>query len=465
MGAAGAARLPPVPTEPRAADVGTLLRIVWRRKLVVLGTFLLFTVVTYVVTSSLPRRYESSARLIVSQPVEQQSFDAVQAAQVTARTYADILDSENIAGLVARRLPALDADVIEDTTSFEPVAETQLLRITAEGSTAQEAKRVADTYADVFVDYAGDRLTPRTGTTISVADAAPLPSAPSRPRPKLNTAFAALLGLLLGLGLAFLRERGDTRIDDVEDLERDFGLPPLARIPRRGRTQQSKAQFAEAFRMLRVSLTVSAGEGTAPRSVVFTSTSEGEGKTTATRQLALAAAEARRRVIVVEADVYRPQLSAALGGPVRAERGLTTYLIGEAELQDVILPTAVPNLWLLPSGPPATSLTAMLESERGRRLLPALHKALDLVIFDCPPLAPRADAALLAASADATILVLDLEITTRSRLRQALRMLASVEARVAGCVVNRDASGSGGAYSYAVDESVLAPPGRDPVEA
>lgn len=447
--------------EPRGVAVDdSPLRTLWRRRWIIVATVVLVTGTAAAVSKSLPPVYEASARLLVVQAAESQSFDAVQAAQVTARTYAEILGSPNLAAQVADRLGGgVTRDDIESATSFSTVPETQLLEITAEAATAEESKRIADAYAAAFEAYAGQRLEPTTKAEVRVADAAPLPDGPARPQPTLYTAFAGMLSILLGVGLAFLRERLDVRVRSAEELERDFALPPLARVPRRDKSRESRAAFSEAFRLLRVSLSLGGGDRDAPRSVVFTSTSEGEGKTTTSLYLALAAAEAGQRVIAVEADIYRPRLRAAFGHDANAPRGLTTYLGGQAELDDVLEGTAIPGVRILPAGPASRSLLGLLEGPRGHRLLEDLEARADLVVIDCPPLAPRADATLFAARADRCVLVVDLAIVTRRALANAVRTLRSIGATVQGCVLNRDAETSSSYYAYLSDE---APPERQP---
>jgi polysaccharide biosynthesis transport protein len=456
-----AATVTPVTEEARGFADDTPLRILWRRRWIVIGTAILVTATAAVVSKTLTPIYEASARLLVVQADESQSFDAVQAAQVTARTYAEILGSPNLAADVADRLgDGTTRDDVESATSFSTIPETQLLEITAEATSAAGSKRIADTYASAFEAYARTRLEPTTKAQVRLADAAPLPDGPARPQPTLYTAFAGLLSLLLGVGLAFLRERLDTRIRNAEELERDFGLPPLARVPRRDRSREARAAFAEAFRLLRVSLSLG-GEGLeAPRSVVFTSTSEGEGKTTTSLHLALAAAEAGQRVIVVEADVYRPRLRAAFGRDVNAPRGLTTYLAGEDQLDDVLEGTPIPGVQVIPAGPSSRSLLGLLEGGRGHRLLDDLHARADLVVVDCPPLAPRADATLFAARADRCVLVVDLALVNRRALTNAVRTLRSIGAQLQGCVLNRDAQTSASYYAYLADDDE--PPARPP---
>src|SRR6476661_8906045 len=122
------------------------LTVVWRRKWIVLATMVLLAAATYAYATTQQKVYETSATLLIAQPRDSQSFDAVQASQVAARTYGDVLTSPNLAETVSEALGGNPTgDTLESTVSAEPVPETQLLRLTVEAGDPREAKRIADT--------------------------------------------------------------------------------------------------------------------------------------------------------------------------------------------------------------------------------------------------------------------------------------------------------------------------------
>jgi polysaccharide biosynthesis transport protein len=423
------------------------LAVVWRRKGIVAAVFLAFAIGTAIVSKTLPKVYSTHATLFVSLPADQQSFDSVQASQALARSYADIIDSPNIAQLVADRIGGSKSKIL-DSATFEPIQETQLLEINAEDRNPDRAKQIADTYASVFIDYAQRNLR-STQATISLADAAPRPSSPARPKPTLYTLVAGILGLALGLALAFLRDHLDHRLRTSEDVELRFDTPVLARIPRRGRSDTSVTAFREANRVLRTNLQF-AGQGRQLRAVAVTSGREGEGKTTTVAQLALASAEVGQRVIVVEADFRRPALQAEFlpDGKEPLRPGLSNYLVESASLDDVIFPTARPNIDLVPAGPLPPSPSALLESRRGREAVSEFLTEADLVLIDCPPLSIGADASVIAGWVDGVIVVVDLGGSTDDNVRGALRQLEAVHANALGLVLNRDRGVEPSSYDY-----------------
>jgi capsular exopolysaccharide synthesis family protein len=236
------------------------------------------------------------------------------------------------------------------------------------------------------------------------------------------------------------------------EIEERFDVPVLGRIPRRGRSEESRAAFAEAFRILRVSF----GHVSPPDrdgTVAITSASAGEGKSTITHGLALAASEAGQSVLVIEADVHRMSQRRLFRVDIAPNApGFVDALVGEAALEDVIYPTPVPGVKLIPAGLRQMSLSSTLEGSRAAETLGALSGLADLVLLDCPPLTAGADASVLASGASAVILVMRLRQTSRPEIIQALRRLERVDARVIGSVVNADRTLPIDPYGYAEDQ-------------
>lgn len=434
------------------------LAVIMRRKALIAVTFLVFVVGAGITSKTLTKVYSTHSTLFVTLPTDQASFDSVQASQALARSYADIIGSPNIAGLVARRIGGNKGDILS-SVSFQPVQDTQLLEITAENPSPARAKLIADTYANVFIAYARTYLAANTKATISLADGAPLPTSPARPKPTLYVLIAAILGLALGVALAFLRDRLDHRLRTSEDVESRFDTPVLARVPRRGRADTSVAAFREAHRILRTNLQFAGGSEGRLRSVAVTSAREGEGKTTTTAQLVMVSAEVGQQVVAVEADFRRPALQQALlpeqEEPLRP--GFSNYLVEAATLADVLHPTQRPNIDLIPAGPLPPSPSALLESRRGGDAIHEILEDADFVVVDCPPLNVGADASVLADWVDGVIVVVDLGRSTDRAVRDALRQLEAVQARVLGLVLNRDRSVEPSSYDY----YIAAPPSKE----
>jgi succinoglycan biosynthesis transport protein ExoP len=425
------------------------LAVLWRQRVVIAVVFISCMLAGVVLSTALPKVYSARSTLLVTVPGgENRSFDAVQASQTVAHTYAVILKSRTVSGLVARRLgDGSSPGALKAAIDARPQLGTQLLTIEAEASSARKAQRIANAYAGEFTAFAGRHLTRTTDSRITVAEPAVLPSSPARPRPVLYLLALGLFGLALGVGLAFLRQRLDHRLRSLEDVETQLDLPVLARVPVRGNSDGSAVAFGEAFHVLRTNLRF-ARPWSELGSIAVTSAGASEGKTTASIQLAVASQQVGLDVVLVEADLRRPSLHErglpATNGQRRA--GLVDYLIGAVELDDVLEATEWPPLRVIPAGPVPPSPPPLLESPRGRELVGELLERCDLVVVDCPHVSAGADASLIARWVDGVVLVVDLKRSTSRSVQAALTQLDAVQAEPLGLVLNRDRGAGGRAY-------------------
>lgn len=416
------------------------LNILWRRKWVVVATFAIFVVVGGVISKVLPKVYSATDSLVVVQKENSATFDAVQAAQVTARTYSDIVSAPVIAGTVARQLGGGETQgSVSSAVSVSPVSETQLLRITAEDRSARKAQELANTYASAVIEYIRVNVGPTVGASVALASPATRPASPSRPRPTLYVLVAAILGLCFGVGGAFLAERLDTGLRSADEVRERFDELILARMPRRGNTEASANAFKEAFGLLRTNLSF-ASPDKPPRVIAVTSAREGEGKTTCVAQIASAMAEVGLRVIVVDCDFRRPALQKAVvpSSPQPLRPGLSNHLLGGCSLEEIVHPSDSQGVEFVPTGPLPPSPAAFLESHRVEPALHALADRVDLVLIDCPPMSAGADASVLAGRVDGVMVVVDLAGSDERSVREVLRQLKTVRALVLGFVLNRD---------------------------
>lgn len=346
------------------------------------------------------------------------------------------------------------------------------------------------------------------------------PRSPTSPKPMRDALLGGFLGLLLGLGIAFLREHLDDRVRSREDVEAITGLPVLAELPfdqgsakdpaRLAVLTQPRGALSEATRSLRTSIGF-LGVETPLRRVLVTSAEKGDGKSLVSANLAATYAQAGFRTILVDADLRNPRLHAVLGGYDRellaageSLDGLSSLVTalasgpsvsartnggngnangnghangngnGKEHVDDVFVPTdpthrralvqaallrtAVPNLLFLPAGPPPPNPAELLGSRFTVEILEALSQIADVVILDVPPLLPVTDAAVLAPRVDGVVMVAAVGEAHRSALRRARTALGD-GTRVLGVVVNKvtDAVGYYGDYSAPVEDD---PPAR-----
>jgi capsular exopolysaccharide synthesis family protein len=268
-------------------------------------------------------------------------------------------------------------------------------------------------------------------------------SKPVKPSKPMTLAAAGLLGWLLGMALAFFREHRDDRLRTPEQAAALLGLPILGRVPT-GRThlgwagrsslphRQAPAAVTEAFRDIRAA--VQFGPARNAKALLIASPSVGDGKSTVASNLALALAQAGTRTLLLDCHYRHPvqnRIFDLAGSP-----GLCAALSGHEKLVNVILPTHVPNLYVLPWGPPLPDSGSLLMGSRFDAILRSLRETFDRIIIDSPPLHDFSDSKVLAASADATLLVVRMNYSSRVLAQASLGEFLKVGAAVAGLIVN-----------------------------
>jgi capsular exopolysaccharide synthesis family protein len=287
-----------------------------------------------------------------------------------------------------------------------------------------------------------------------------------------NVALGIVLGLLLGVGLAFLLERLDRRIRDPKEFEEIFDRPLLASIPesralaRGGPAQHENLPTGEqeAFRMLRANLRYFSVDRPV-KSVLVTSAAPGDGKSTVSWNLGLAAAGTGAKVLLMETDLRHPSLAASAGLLAPAP-GLSTVLAGQIEFAEVVQAVMVPNhhagrapdrmMDVVVAGPIPPNPVDLIESERMRAVLREAEERYDLVVVDTPPTSVVSDAIPLIREVSGVIVVTRLGKSTRESVAQLRNQLVHLNAPTLGVVVNAfksDHGGYGYGYGYGYESS------------
>jgi capsular exopolysaccharide synthesis family protein len=296
--------------------------------------------------------------------------------------------------------------------------------------------------------------------TIRVVNPASPPDGAASPQKKLSLIAGLIAGLVLGVGGAFGLHALDPRLRREDQLRRLFRVPILARIPVESRPkpgalppdQLAPATF-EAYRTLRASLAASLGTDFRTGSVLVTGSSPGEGKSTTAINLAHAFVAAGNKVILIEADVHRPTVGAALG--VRPRFGLSSVLIRQVALEDALVTTEQygPDLQLLLVDRPGLATADRLSLPTARQLIADAERLADYVIVDSPPLTEVVDALPLAQEVQAVLCVARLGRTKLRKLAELGEILVQNELKPVGvALVGVERSGSG--YYYAAQSEI-----------
>ena len=277
--------------------------------------------------------------------------------------------------------------------------------------------------------------------------------APVSPHPLRN----ALLGFVVGLGIAaalivFMEYLDDSfhSIDEIGDVT---GLPLLGAVRKyEGSAEEMgnvasrmpRTAIAEAYRVARANIQF-ADTGDHLKVILVTSARDGEGKTTTANNLATTFALAGQRVLLVDSDLRRPGLTKIW--KLRDNEGVSAVLLDPDA--DVICPTDVVGLSVVPCGALPPNPAELLSSNAMREWIDAMERRFDLIILDTPPVLSVADTRILATLADGVILVLDPALTTRRMVKQARMAVDNVGGRILGIMLNRDVMrGEGYYYNY-----------------
>jgi polysaccharide biosynthesis transport protein len=331
---------------------------------------------------------------------------------------------------------------------------SQALQLTS----LEDALKRTEHDCDILEDRMKElNLTEEVGSmNVSIMDVAAPSSNPSYPVHSQFLAAGVFLGALTGLGLAWLRDLLDHRIRTIEEMGEVLQLPVLGVLPYfgdgRGDAQAGqlvatspRSMAAETVRTLRTAIHFGLG-GAQSKTFCVTSPSPGDGKSTVASNLAIAMAQAGQRVLLIDADLRKPTQHKIF--EVNPERGLGSVLAERRPVEEGIVPAVVDSLDLLPCGPCPANPVELLNNGFFAELLDQLKDRYDKIVIDSPPVMPVADARVIAAMTDATILVLRAEHSTRRLSIAARNELWRVRAPRLGLVVNRVPTGSQSSYNY-----------------
>ncbi len=334
---------------------------------------------------------------------------------------------------------------------------TVLITIAVNDGSPVQAAAIAHAVASSLISTVDDLEKPTDGgaspVKLSVVTPATAPPSPASPNLKINLALGLILGLALGIAAALLRTTLDTRVRSENDLRRITQSPVLGGIAfeedalknpllDQGTTH---SQRSESFRQLRTNLQF-AQVNSSGKTLLVTSSLPGEGKSTTATNIALAMAEAGQSVALVDADLRRPMVAKYLG--LEGAAGLTTALVGEANVRDLLQPWGNHELHVLTSGRIPPNPSELLGSEAMSTLIKHLEEHFDAVIVDAPPLLPVTDAAVLAQKVGGVMVVVGCHTAKQPEVEKALETLKLVDAVVLGIVLNRVPVKGPDAYAY-----------------
>ena len=345
--------------------------------------------------------------------------------------------------LAAKDRESQIAEYYDDQRQQTMALNEQLAQYTILQSDWEQTKKLCDILDERIKEL---NVTEDVGAlNISILEAAHPATTPSAPRKTKYMAMALVLGLMLGGGLALLRDWMDQKLHSAEEISTVLGVPVLGVVPSMSRREDvtergrkvyldSKSSWAEAYRTIRTAVFFGAPKGEA-KTILVTSPAPSDGKTTLVSNLAITMAQAGQKTLILDADFRKPMQHNVFR--INHEYiGLSSVLAGATNLQEAIHSTEVNGLDILTRGPEVPNPSEILNSSGFAKLLKHLADRYDRIIIDSPPVTPVTDAQIIAAICDITLLVLRAEKSTRKISRQARDGLLSVGAHMLGVVVN-----------------------------
>jgi capsular exopolysaccharide synthesis family protein len=458
-------------------DLRSYLRAVRRRWWIVLAVVVVAMGVGGALTIRTRPQYASTVTFFVNTP-NQGVADAYQGSLFTqqrVKSYVDLLTSDRLAqSLAADPRIGLSTDGVRRRISGTSEPNTVLLQATVTDTSQARALRLTEALAATFPTLIQQIETPpgaaQPTVKVELVNGPRLSTNPVSPRPARNLALAGLLGLLLGVAIAVLREQLDNTVRSSTVLQRVASAPVLGQIPFDGDGRSAplivgaagQSLRAEAVRKLRTNLRfVDIQEPS--RIIAVTSATQGEGKTTTCCNLAIALAETGSRVLLVDADLRRPKVAHYLG--LESEVGLTDVLIGEVPVEDAVRSWGDKELFVLASGAVPPNPSELLGSRRMADLLRTLREWADIIIIDTPPLLSVTDGAVVAVQTDGAVLVTRSGKTTQAQVSAAVRALQAVAARILGSVLTMTKASKADAYYYKSYKIMSTEPASTPVAA
>lgn len=285
-----------------------------------------------------------------------------------------------------------------------------------------------------------------SASNIQVVDRARMPLFPYKPNVSMNLLLAVVLGLMGGIGLAFLLEHFTDTVVNPDEITDRFRIPVLGILPlaksdasypmEKILLHDPRAPLSEALRTTRVSIQLSGADFHA-RSFVVSSTQPQEGKTTIAVNLAYTFAGAGERVILLDADLRKPRIHKVFSDQQCASPGLSKFLAGVADDPRPCRAKDQKNLFFIPAGPVPPNPVELLASHRFKRLLEELHKSFDRIIIDGPPHQGFADILVLSQHVGGVVLLSSIGETTRSNLRLFKKAVLNVRGNLLGCIINK----------------------------
>ncbi|KAB8287253.1 protein-tyrosine kinase [Bifidobacterium ramosum] len=440
----------------KSLTIGDLFQILRKHLVSVIISFVVVFAAVAAYTFLAPPKYTATSELFATYSGQSDSA-SLSTSEISSgasylstqiKTYPQLVKTEAVLDPVINELGLdMDSDTLAEVVTATNPSNTFMVDISVEVGDPQQASDIANSVAQNLSKqissslYTGDSQ--KSPIKLTVVKKARVPESPSSPKVPLYLAAGVVLGIIVAVGVALLRDILNTKVDTSDDVRDLTHSSSIGSIPddeslddtRPAIVAQPNGVIAEEYRRVRANLDfLRSGEQSGGRLIVITSTDPSEGKTTTSVNTAVALAEDGKSVLLIDADLRHPSVAHKLG--LEGHVGLSHILSGQASPLEVVQQYWKPNLHVLPAGKRPASASILLNSDLMRELVEQALTQYDYVIIDTTPLSVSSDATIFGRMAGGLVLVVGKGVVEKKELASMAESLKTAEVPILGFIFN-----------------------------
>lgn len=404
----------------------------------ILSGILICASVTFIVTLFIAPTYMASSTIIINLKSSSSPYENLNASELAVPTYAQLLTSPQVLNPVVAQHPGMTLQQLIAMMAVKPQSDTELIELDVSNRNPQFATELTNQITQSFLQFTSTQFSDNVQVLPAVE-----PTQPASPKPLLDTAMGALVGLGLSVALVIVFEWAEDRVVSIDEVHTSLKMDILTVLPQLSRSQKTKKTseipaLQESYRILsaRINLMQHANPF---KLLMVTSSVASEGKSTTTANLATFLAKSGKKVLLVEADLRLPTQSQHF--QLEKRLGFSSALMepwSQLEMKLQGQATAIPGLQVLAAEVPLRNSSDLLQASQVKHIFDYFQRVpYDYVIFDTPPLLPVADTQLLASYIQNAILVVDASKASRKGLARAKEILQKTRTKTLGVVINK----------------------------
>ena len=444
-------------------DIRTIVRVIKKRLWYIILIPLVFFIATFLLSRNyFDKVYEADAALYVIgtdvEPGATLAYSDLLLGEVLVKDYRELIRRRTVANQVIDEMGlknVLTPSALSKTLTVNLKVDTRILEIKVVNKDPVLAADLANKVAEVFAEKAVQIMKIKN---VEIVDRAEVPSSPVKPNPLTDAQIAFVAGLIIVLMTSFVLEYFDDTVKSHKDIDKTIKLPVIGKISNykslskweRGEILNNPvvnftsctSKLAEAYRMLRTNIQF-AEQQNQIKTLLVTSTNKQEGKTTVASNLAVAFANSGKRTLLVDCDMRDSRICSIFEKYMESvskhkkDKGMTHIILNEGDVFDSIIITSIEGLYIVPSGTVSVNPGDLVGLEVMKQFIIKVRETFDVVILDSSPVCDFADASVLSTYCDGVILVATVHKTRFTELIKAKDLLAKVNARVLGVVLNK----------------------------